>query len=206
MIKLVIKLFLILIAVAILVVWVVPKYKETVDLRNKQQSYNKALADSKELMKVKQELSDKYAKIDQITIDKLNKLLPDNVDNIRLILEISKIGEKYGMVIKNVKFDTFNQKETNNEDNKQALVEDNETALESNKDYGSFDLEFSTEGTYPNFVKFVEDVEKSLRIVDISNISFSSSEGNTEKLGINPNRPNDVNLYDFQITTYWLKN
>src|SRR3989344_4652577 len=42
------------------------------------------------------------------------------------------------------------------------------------KDYGVWDLEFSTTGTYNNFLNFIKDLESNLRIVDISSIQFSS--------------------------------
>lgn len=210
MIKFISKFFLLAIGIAVLVFWTMPKYKETLALKDDQAKYNKALADSKELMSVKKNLSDKYSAIDQITLEKITKMLPDNVDNIKLILEISRIGEKYGMVIKNVKFDTFNKNTKLSTDTTNTIVQSNQQALESSKDYGSFDLEFSVEGTYPNFVKFSSDIEKSLRIVDISGISFSSVDSNLTKntavAGAVPSKPTDVNKYDFKITTYWLKN
>jgi hypothetical protein len=51
-------------------------------------------------------LTQKYSTIDPVNLDKLTKLLPDNVDNIRLILEIEKIASPYGMILKDVKYET----------------------------------------------------------------------------------------------------
>ena len=71
----------------------------------------------------------------------------------------------------------------------------------SRKDYGVWNLGFSTQGTYSNFVNFVKDLEKNLRIVDIVSVDFSSSSG----IGVNP-ALSSIYKYDFKIKTYWLKN
>lgn len=68
-------------------------------------SYNEALNNSKALEAERDKLTQKYNSFDPENLSKLQKLLPDNVDNIRLILEIEKIASPYGMVLKNVKYD-----------------------------------------------------------------------------------------------------
>jgi hypothetical protein len=77
------------------------------------------------------------------------------------------------------------------------------------KDYGILNLEFSTTGTYNNFIKFTKALEENLRIVDISSISFSSSNvavpGVTSGVSTNTNSW-EIYKYNFKINTYWLKN
>ena len=55
-------------------------------------SYNEALNNSKALEDKRDTLTAKYNTIDPNDLIKLQKLLPDNVDNIRLILEIGQIA------------------------------------------------------------------------------------------------------------------
>ena len=50
-------------------------------------------------------LNNKYNTFSKTDLDKLNKILPDNVDNIKLILDIQRIAQTYGMDIQNIKFD-----------------------------------------------------------------------------------------------------
>jgi hypothetical protein len=72
-----------------------------------------------------------------------------------------------------------------------------------NEDYGVWNLEFSTEGSYNNFIKFTKDMEKNLRLVDIASVTFSAADGaGSSKSSI----ANDVYKYSFKIKTYWLKN
>ena len=176
-----------------------PYYKNISNLKAQVSAYNEALDNSKALENERDKLTKKYNSIDPVNLTKIQTLLPENVDNIRLILEIEKIALPYGMVLKDVKYDSLKKvEETSVEGSVQP-----DLALEqfSNKDYGTWSLSFSTEGTYNNFLNFIKDLEKNLRIVDISSIEFSSEVGN----GLNPSF-SEVYKYGFEIKTYWLKN
>lgn len=170
-----------------------PTYVEVKDLRSQQAEYNEALNNSKQLQAVREVLREKYNSFSQENINKIERLLPDNVDNIRLIIEIEDIADRHQMKLTNIKFDSKNTGD------KEQTLEEVVALRSSNKDYGTFDLEFSTEGSYENFINFLADLEKSLRIVDINGLGFSVSD--TTQTGLNRG-----NKYDFKIKTYWLKN
>jgi Tfp pilus assembly protein PilO len=127
-------------------------------------------------------------------LDRIKKFLPDNVDNIKLVLEINRVAEQYGLQVKNIKYDLA----------KPAIPVGSQFVAQAKagpvKDYSDFDLEFSLQGSYGNFVNFMESLERSLRIVDIESISFSSTEA------LSPTgAPTDNYKYDLKIKTYWLK-
>ncbi|MFA6324896.1 MAG: hypothetical protein WCX46_01570 [Candidatus Paceibacterota bacterium] len=173
-----------------------PLYKDIKNLRREAVSYDEALTNSKALESQRDALTQKYNSINPENLNRLQKLLPDNVDNIRLILEIEKVASPYGMVLKDVKYDTVNS--DNDENTKSKTVKNN------NNDYGSWDLEFSTQGNYSNFLNFVKDLEKNLRILDIASVDFSSNVSS----GVTTNKtmsPSDSYKYTFKIKTYWLK-
>ena len=181
-----------------------PYYKEITDLRAQMVSYNEALDNSKSLEAERDKLTQKYNSISTNDLARLQKLLPDNVDNIRLILEIEGIASPYGMVLKDVRYDTANQKAATAQNGAvQAGV-----SAKTNGDYGSWTLQFSTQGTYSNFSNFLNDLEKNLRIVDIASVDFSS-EGGTSTAGQGGASLNssssDNYKYTFSIKTYWLK-
>jgi Tfp pilus assembly protein PilO len=193
---------LILIAVALFFMFTNPIYSDISTLQTKVSSYNEALNNSKALESVRDTLTAKENAIDPANLAKIVKLLPDNVDNIRLILEIGQIAAPYGMTLKDVKYSVTSPVTT---PTTTGVVQGGSTSTSaSNKDYGVFNLEFSTTGSYSNFMNFTKDLESNLRIVDISSISFSS-DTNTNitntKVG-----PNEIYTYDFKIQTYYLKN
>ncbi|MEK7104637.1 MAG: hypothetical protein AAB868_01185 [Patescibacteria group bacterium] len=199
MLRYILPTILIGIAVAGFFIVVNPLYKEISLERGQVASYNEALNNSKALEAERDKLTQKYNSFDPENLSKLQKLLPDNVDNIRLILEIEKIASPYGMVLKNVKYDATDK----NTAVSQTIGTIQGGGSFSNKDYGIWNLEFSTQGTYNNFISFIKDLESNLRIVDISSIQFSSNASTS--LGLNPSLP-EAYKYDFKIKTYWLKN
>ncbi len=177
-------------------------------------SYNEALNNAVALENERDKLTKKYNAINPDNLAKLQKLLPDNVDNIRLILEIEKLAKPYGMILKDVKYDstasapaspaatgTSTQTTSTTDTTNSPIVVQNKLVQE-NKEYGTLNLEFSTEGTYSNFINFSKDIESNLRIVDISSVAFSSDSG----LVIGKVKLSDSYRYDFKIKTYWLKN
>jgi Tfp pilus assembly protein PilO len=193
------------IAIALFFVFTNPFYNQLSELRSEAASYNTALDNSVRLEQQRDKLVKQENDIDPNNIVKLEKLLPDNVNNIRLILEIQKIAEPYGMSLKDVKYNVAEATETE----ETTVQRGRNVTPVSNEDYGVFDLEFSVSGTYDNFIGFIEALEKNLRIVDVSSIEFSSTNlaaGGTSVGGaeIKTNSP-EVYKYNFKIKTYWLK-
>ncbi len=187
------------IAVTGFFVFVTPMYKEVSVLKTEVAAYNEALDNSKALENERDKLTAKYNTIDPEDLSRLQKLLPDNIDNIRLILEIEKIASPYGMVLKNVK---YNSDENVSSTPGEAVIRGGGIApQETSNEYGTWNLEFSVTGSYNNFINFTNDLETNLRIVDVGGVSFTSSQaGALEK-----SNSAQVYTYNFKIKTYWLK-
>lgn len=196
MFRFIIPFVLIGIAVTTFFMFTNPIYKDISELRTEVASYNEALGNSKALENERDKLTAKYNSIDPDNLTKLQKLLPESIDNIRLILEIEKIALPYGMVLKDVKYNTV-EKNTGTI----TPIQGGTAAVSVNKDYGVWNLEFSTEGSYNNFINFTKDLENNLRIVDISSIDFISTDTRVSSATSIP-----FYKYNFKIKTYWLKN
>ncbi len=170
-----------------------PKYEEIKILKQEVDAYDNALANSKVLTDERDKLATKYNNINKSDLERLNKLLPDNIDNIRMILEIEKLALYYDMYLKDIKYDDKKENEENVE--VQAGVQNNNF----NSEYGSWDLEFTTEGSYGNFISLLKDIEKNLRLVDVVSVDFVSSDLSGSK------KDSDNYKYIIKIRTYWLK-
>ena len=83
-----------------------PTYEKINTLKAQTSSYDEALNNSKALETERDKLTAKYNTISGENLNRLIKLLPQNVDNIRLILEIEKLAAPFGMVLSDVKYDT----------------------------------------------------------------------------------------------------
>ena len=197
MFRYILPIILIGIAIAGFFTFTNPFYENVLIEREQVASYNEALDNSKALEAERDKLTQKYNSFDPENLSKLQKLLPDNVDNIRLILEIEKIASPYGMVLKDVKYDATSKDTPISQTAGTTQAVKNSTG----KDYSVWNLEFSIQGTYNNFTNFVKDLENNLRIVDISSIQFCSNAGT----GISPSLSESYK-YNFKIKPYWLKN
>lgn len=182
-------------AVGLFFVFINPYYVEVGELKDQENSYEEALTSSRELEKINRALQDRYQSISSNDVRKLGSLLPDFVNNVQVAIEIEQIGlaAGRGMTLKNVKYEVPVA-----EAEGRAMTR--EQALAARKPYGVFELSFSTEGSYSNFVGFLKDLEQSLRLIDVESISFAS----TDALGAS-GAPRDVYKYDFKVKTYWLK-
>ena len=90
MFRYILPIILIGIAIAGFFTFTNPFYENVLLEREQVASYNEALNNSKALEAERDKLTQKYNSFDPENLSKLQKLLPDNVDNIRLILEIEK--------------------------------------------------------------------------------------------------------------------
>ena len=202
MTRFIMPIILIGIAISLFFVFTNPVYNDISTLNASVTSYNDALDNSKALEAQRDQLTQKENSISVENLAKLQKLLPQNVDNVRLILEIGQIAQPYGMVLKDVKYDATTPDTTAMQTGEGAVQ--GGAVKTSPNGYGIFDLEFSTSGTYDNFINFTKDLESNLRIVDISSISFSSDE--TDANANKKTSSAETYTYDFKIKTYWLKN
>lgn len=200
MTRFILPIILIGIAITIFFTLTSPVYDTMGELRAQMASYNEALDNSKALENERDKLTAKFNSINPENLTKIVKLLPDNIDNIRLILEIEQVAMPYGMILKDVKYNAV--KETpKNAAGAEAIPQGAGMLETANRDYGAWDLEFSIIGTYNDFINFTKDLEKNLRIVDIASIEFSSNVGNNPGSSLP-----DAYQYKFKIKTYWLKN
>jgi Tfp pilus assembly protein PilO len=176
---------LLVIAIGSFVVLTNPLYGEIRVLQEEQSAYDNALANSKQLHELREVLIEKQNQFSPRDIQDLERMIPVSVDNIGLAIEIQKMGEAEGLIVESVQYDpTANQENSIN------------TTTNTNSLYDVFELDISAEGTYGQFVGFLEQIEESLRIVDIVKVEFSS-----ESSFINT----DVYTYNIVVKTYRLR-
>lgn len=188
-----------------------PTYDSSLALRAGIAQNNAALDKAAELQKLRQTLLSRFNTFDPTDLDRLQKLLPDHVDNVRLILDLDNLAERGGLALQNVDVSTA-QKQTAK----------NQTALgaigASNQKYDSLTLTFSTIATYPDFIEFLKNLEASLRIVDLVSLSISPAGGAgataTNATNAFPtsnarnsaaSRTEPLYTYNMTLRTYWLK-
>tara|TARA_B100000745_G_scaffold300516_1_gene254900 strand:+ start:3792 stop:4355 length:564 start_codon:yes stop_codon:yes gene_type:complete len=174
------------VAIALFVMYIRPTYDATQGNRNKIATFDEALKKTREIQELKSDLLARRNVFTEENLQRLQKMLPDHVDNVRLVLDLDGIAANYGMRIQNVAI-----QETVGENNSETSIL-NGGELD-NKPYQSLTLQFEVVATYDEFVVLLRDLESSLRIVDMTTLS------------IRPDSTAD-DLYTFGVAlrTYWL--
>lgn len=194
--KIVFPIILIIISGALIFTFVVPNYKEVNVLNKDIGIYKTALADSVELQQTHDALFETYKNIPSPYREKLNKLLPNTVNNIKFILEVEQIASRYNMPVKNIKFDPKKAEEEENVNPRGVMIiSDKDKILP----YGVFPIEFTVSGSYSSFVMFIKDLEENLRVADVKSISFKTLPDNKTQF------ISDLHDFNIKLETYWLK-
>lgn len=187
MIKLMFPILFIILSAGLFFMYVDPTYNDIQDILKEEEQFNQALDKSKELQEIRDRLLGRYNTFLTSDINKLTKLLPDNVDNVRLVLDIDNIASKYGMRIKDVSVSREGSKQVG-------------TIGPNNELYESVKLLFAITSSYKDLILFIKDLESSLRIVDIREISLTP-------LIIRDSTEEGEHIYEYVINlqTYWLR-
>ncbi|MEZ4114178.1 MAG: hypothetical protein R3B65_01875 [Candidatus Paceibacterota bacterium] len=82
-----------------------PIYDEATTLKIEADKYNEALANAKILQSERDRLTEKFNSFQEGDLARLKKIVPDSVDNIKLILEIQEVAQERGILVKNVEFE-----------------------------------------------------------------------------------------------------
>jgi hypothetical protein len=162
-----------------------PHYTAAQQIRADKENFDAAIANYDKAEKKKNELLALRNTIKPVNLERIEKMIPDNVDNIRLLLDMQGIASRYNMSIANIK--------VGDEGKSGASAGSGVTLGPSSSGLGTVALSFSTVTNYENLQKFLKDIEKSLRIVEVKSLDV--------KGGTQPN------VYQVGITLnlFWLK-
>ncbi|NTV44551.1 MAG: type I CRISPR-associated protein Cas7 [Candidatus Yonathbacteria bacterium] len=133
----------------------------------------------RQLNEARNELLARYNGFSETDLDRVKKALPDNVDNVKLVRDIDGIAARYGMTVRKATVQL--------EEDAPGIITD-----ENASPYASVTLSFAVSGPYKTFLSFLRDLEQSLRVVDVTDITFNA---------------NDKDSYEYMVSlkTYWLK-
>lgn len=177
---------LILVSIGMFFLVIDPQYKKIQELNKEIAENNRMLKLAQELKEKRDDLQDKFNSFGEDDRKNLEKILPDTVDNVRLILDINNIANDVGIKITNIGI--------NNEGEQGEQTDRNSNVIDrtSSSGYGTIALSFSVSSTYDVFKVFMKRLENSLRLVDI--VDFSVLVGGSDFYG-----------YNVTLNTYWLR-
>lgn len=166
-------------AVAGVFMYTLPEIEALSLKRSEKAAYQNALNQAREILDLKQELMVQYETFSPEDRLKLQKLLPDNPDAIGAIIETNTVAGENGVVL--------------------TSVADNPTARDESAPLNrvsTVNTTYDLTADYASFVTFLKAIERSLRVTDVSSLTFDTESGG-ESSG---------NLLNFSLdaNTYWL--
>jgi Tfp pilus assembly protein PilO len=176
-------------SVGIFFFFIDPQYKEVKEMLSEKNKNQITLSDADKLDKRMREIQSQFNSFSDEEKELLRKILPDQVDNVRLIQEIDNLAAKDGLIVKDIGVvgtSATDEPNTSTGSNRnQNLINTN-----ANSRFGTITLSFSITAPYPVFKSFMNELEESLRLVDIKKFSVKTGESD---------------FYDFSVTlnTYW---
>jgi Tfp pilus assembly protein PilO len=180
------SLALILVASALFFFFGKPVFSEISIVQSEIEGYKSSIGQVNMLTAKKDELLLKLNSISGEDRKRVETFLPIKEGMIRLIADIDGVAARHGISISGVSFS-----ETNND------VSSSVIGAPEPKPYQSSTINLSFSSNYQNFKQFLNDLEKSLRLIDIRSIELSQP---SEVL--NP----DVYQYKISAEVYWIKN
>lgn len=179
--KTLLSILMIIAAIVGIVFYALPTYQSAQELQQEERDLNEALTNARRLQETRDELLQRFNAFTTQDIRRLETMLPDNIDNVKMIIELDALAMQLGLSIRSI--DVVDRDGQNNE----------EQQAQANLPYGTVDLALSLEGPYERFVEFIEQVERSLRLIDVRDISFRSTD------------VSDNYTYNLTVRTYWLR-
>lgn len=170
-----------ILAASVVYVFVYPPYQEISILMGEKEKYENYLAMA---MNVDAKTNQLLTKFNQITAEEkknIDTVLPDSYDLVKLVSQIDSIAGQYG-----IKIDKITSREVS------SSIGDSIAEAQPDKQYKSAVIGFSFSSNYETFNKFIGNLEKSLRILDIRSVKINTS--NT-----------DIYTYSVEFEVYWIK-
>ncbi|HEY4489735.1 MAG TPA: type 4a pilus biogenesis protein PilO [Candidatus Paceibacterota bacterium] len=172
---------IIALSVGLFYIFINPQYKEIKNIQGQREQYKNAIDKVESLKKVRDDLLSKYNTLPKENLIKLEKMIPSNLNTVKLISDIASVGGPYGIAIRGVS-------------TRDIADAGEDIAALSQKPYETTSISFKFSATYQNMVSFLRDIERSLQLVDVKTLQFTAKDDIT-----------GINEYDITIQTYWIK-
>lgn len=159
-------------------------------------TYITAISNAERLIAKRDQILNEYNSLSTNDQDRLNKMVPTSVDNIRLIIDLNSVALRRGMTLHGIK--AVSSAKSSPAPSAVTVTVPGDIATQPiavklpivNLDTVS--VSFSTTATYAQFIQFLRDLEANLHIMDLSQLKVVAHD-------------NGVNDYTVELKTYWLK-
>jgi len=142
-----------------------PMIADLSDLLAKKAEYTDALAKINSIQETTSSLTTKLNALSDTEKSQIQVLLPGKPDTVKFISDIDSAASKQGISIDNISYNNVNT------DTSGSVA-----GAPPPNDYSSMMLNFSFASDYPHLKAFLTDLESSLRLMDIRQVSLAVGE------------------------------
>ncbi|MES2216734.1 MAG: hypothetical protein V4481_05590 [Patescibacteria group bacterium] len=158
--------------------------------------YTSAISNADQLIRVRDQVIEDEGKISEGDRARLEKMIPNTVDNIRLIIDLKGVGVRHGMTLNNIKAVAASASAAK----PSAVIPQSAragTMMTSASSIATPTLDnvtvsFEVTAPYLEFISFLQDLEANLRIMDVSRLTMTTDDTGQYHFGV-------------ELKTYWLR-
>ena len=158
-----------------------PAYQEIKLLRGEKGKYDDSLALVADIENKKNALLEQYNSISEEDKKKISTVLPDSLNFVKLVADIANVASVNGVIVDNI---TLREMDSS--------VGESVSDAGAPKPYRSAIIGFSFDASFSQFNAFIDNLEKSLRILDVRSVKLQTNEGGRD-------------TYQVEFETYWVK-
>lgn len=182
----------IILAVGIFFLYIQPQNEKLDSLKEEAKQYEEARKKANELRTKRDSLKDQYKQIGVADQERLKKMIPDTVDNVRLLLDLTNIADEFNIELSQISIGAGTADPSNPEGNQGEQAQQQIVIDDASNGYGTIRIGFSFISTYEDYKRLLRKLELSLRLVDIKQLSVRTSD-------------TALNSYSVSMETYWLR-
>ena len=158
--------------------YVNPEFQNAKSLYTTRQDILSSIDDANNATNILSDLQKKYNSFPQVGIDNISKMVPDSASTVHMAYDLSVLAQSSGVIIKSIKSGTGGQTPT--------------TQAKVNNAFNTNSYSISIDANYNAFKSFLLGMERSLRLIDITQILL---------------KPNDNGIYTISMSfnSYTLK-
>ena len=200
------SIILIVAAVVLFIFFTRPKFAELKASQIEVQALNTANDNAKTLNEKIEKLLNIKKEITADDLMKMEKMLPNNVENVKLIIDFDKMLQ--ALVEERGTLRLYQSNEVTDTGAKKISIESPkitpgtiaDTSFDTSR-LGVVNFTFAVTLTYADFLEFMQRIEHSTRILDVESVTFSSATTG----GVASASREPIYTFSVSLRTYWLK-
>ncbi len=185
-------LILIVLAIGMYVTFTQAKIAEVREIHAVNQEYDIAIKNADALRDTRDKILKKYNNIEQKDREALDKIIPNTVDNIRLIIDLKDIADGNNLALRNIKATASPTAQKSIAPVAPPTTKANAKNLLPTPTLDTVSVSFNVTAPYQQFISFMRDLESSLRIMDLTHLTVSVNSSGVYEFGV-------------ELKTYWLR-